>query len=165
MALIVRQLYVHPVKACQGVDVQEAVLLEDGTLELDRKWCIVDSRGDRYSALQSLSQRQCPVLASISVSLDMTSTDAGTLSLDAPGMPTLSIPFSTADTTTTTDKGEEVKVECAGASTTSAGSWHLGVLSGADEGDAASEWLTTHLNTADKAKVDVWEKSRLLKAV
>jgi len=37
-------------------------------------------------------------------------------------------------------------VECGGASTTSAGAWHLGLLQGWDEGDAASAWLSRVLN-------------------
>jgi hypothetical protein len=41
-------------------------------------------------------------------------------------------------------------VECGGASTTSAGAWHLGLLRGWDEGDAASAWLTHVLNLHDR---------------
>ena len=49
----------------------------------------------------------------------------------------------------------EVTVECGGASTTSAGSWHLGLLRAGDEGDSAADWLSTYLNDADKDKVSI----------
>jgi len=154
------------------MDVQEAVLLEDGTLDLDRKWCVVDSRGDRYPALQSLSQRLCPVLASISVTVVERGTHENIggpcLCLHAPGMPTLSVRIKTEETEeeermggvkktavaeAARPPGSRVQVECGGASTTSAGSWHLGVLGGLDEGAEASNWLSTYLNSVDKAKV------------
>lgn len=48
--------------------------------------------------------------------------------------------------------GAAVEVECAGASTTSAGAWHLGTLAAADAGSEASEWLTAYLNAVDEAK-------------
>ena len=45
-----------------------------------------------------------------------------------------------------------VSVECGGASTTSAGAWHLGTLNGRSEGSAVSQWLSEYLNREDKAK-------------
>jgi hypothetical protein len=48
-------------------------------------------------------------------------------------------------------------VECGGASTTSAGAWHLGLLRGWDEGDAASAWLSRVLN-ADVIKTNAQKK-------
>ena len=73
-------LWVYPVKAMQGVSVAEAELTASGTLRFDREWCVVDRDGDRYPALQSLSQRLCPVLASVAVKLP----EPDTCSQDAP---------------------------------------------------------------------------------
>jgi uncharacterized protein YcbX len=143
-------LWVYPVKAMQGVSVAEAELTASGTLRFDREWCVVDRDGDRYPALQSLSQRLCPVLASVAVKLTPTQ-----LVLSTPAMPKdLVVDLLNSNSRKKTDAVvPRVVVECGGASTTSAGSWHLGLLEGADAGGAAaSEWLTTYLNQADKDK-------------
>ena len=150
----VSAIIVYPIKACQGIQVPEARLTAHGTLEHDREWCIVDERGDRYPPRQALSQRLCPVLASIGVKLD---TARASLTLSAPGMGLLSLDLS--------HPGALIQVECGGASTTSAGAWHLGLLDGSDAGDAASEWLSQYLNRADSAKASKPEaRFRLLRA-
>ena len=64
--IAVSHLYVYPIKACQGVELESAKALSSG-LEYDRSFCVVDLNGTRYSARQSLSQRQLPKLASIGV--------------------------------------------------------------------------------------------------
>lgn len=51
------------------------------------------------------------------------------------------------------ESDNSVLVECGGASTTSAGSWHLGVLAGTDTGREVSDWLSTYINKADIDKV------------
>src|SRR5512139_3694444 len=39
------RIQIHPVKALDSVDVEEAKLLASGALEFDRRWAFVDSRG------------------------------------------------------------------------------------------------------------------------
>ena len=49
-------LYVHPVKSCAGIAVQEALLIETG-LEFDRAWMVVDAQG------RFVTQRELPRMA------------------------------------------------------------------------------------------------------
>mmetsp|Transcript_12410 Transcript_12410/g.18799 ORF Transcript_12410/g.18799 Transcript_12410/m.18799 type:complete len:391 (-) Transcript_12410:189-1361(-) len=142
MSVVIQELMIYPIKACRGVRVQKALVTQHGTFQHDREWCIVDSSGNRYPKMQSLSQRNCPVLASITVQLD-----EDNLTLEAPGMTPLIV-----NLTTSRSISSLVHIECGGASTTSAGSWHLGVLDGFDEGQEAADWLTTYLNKADTSK-------------
>jgi uncharacterized protein YcbX len=138
---VVQGIFVYPVKACQGIAVTEAVITANGFLEHDREWAIIDLTGARYPAKQSLSMRNCPLLASIAVALDA----AAGLTLSAPGMPDLAVSLAN-DNDDEAAVGQAIMVECGGASTTSAGSWHLGLLPGDDEGPAAAAWLSKYLN-------------------
>lgn len=54
----VARLFVHPIKSCAAVEVQEAVLTETG-LDLDRAWMVVDPDG------LFVSQRELPRMALI----------------------------------------------------------------------------------------------------
>ena len=54
----VARLFVHPIKSCAAVEVQEAVLTENG-LDLDRAWMVVDPEG------VFVSQRELPRMALI----------------------------------------------------------------------------------------------------
>ncbi len=56
IAATIARLFVHPVKSCAGVEVQEAVLTETG-LDLDRAWMVVDATG------RFVSQRELPRMA------------------------------------------------------------------------------------------------------
>lgn len=67
-------LYVHPVKSCARIAVDEAVVIETG-LEWDRQWMVVDAAGE------FVSQRECPKLALVRPTLR-----ANDLVLRAPGM-------------------------------------------------------------------------------
>jgi uncharacterized protein YcbX len=67
-------LYVHPVKSCARVAVDEAVVMETG-LEWDRQWMVVDPAGE------FVSQREAPRLALVRPTLR-----ANDLVLRAPGM-------------------------------------------------------------------------------
>ena len=74
------QLWVHPVKSCAGVRVPAARLLLTG-LEGDREWMVVDTEGE------FVSQRELPRMALVQPRLDGTH-----LHLDAPGLPTITLP-------------------------------------------------------------------------
>jgi len=54
----VARLFVHPIKSCAAVEVQEAVLTDTG-LDLDRAWMVVDPEG------VFVSQRELPRMALI----------------------------------------------------------------------------------------------------
>lgn len=54
--LRLHQLFIHPIKSCGGVAVDEARLIDTG-FEFDREWMVVDRHGD------FVSQREFPRLA------------------------------------------------------------------------------------------------------
>lgn len=72
--LRIGQLFIHPIKSCGGIAVNEAPLIETG-FEYDREWMVVDQRGDQ------VTQRQLPRMALIQPTLR-----ASDLLLRAPGM-------------------------------------------------------------------------------
>jgi uncharacterized protein YcbX len=74
LSCTLHSLYVHPVKSCAGIAVQQSLLIETG-LELDRAWMLVDERGE------FVTQREQPRLALVQPSLR--SSD---MVLRAPGM-------------------------------------------------------------------------------
>ena len=67
-------LYVHPVKSCARIAVDQVVVMETG-LEWDRQWMVVDESGG------FVSQRELPKLALVRPTLR-----ASDLVLRAPGM-------------------------------------------------------------------------------
>jgi uncharacterized protein YcbX len=75
----IARLFVHPVKSCAGVEVQEALLTETG-LELDRAWMVVDAQG------VFVTQREHPPLALVRPQIKLHE-----LVLSAPGMSALHI--------------------------------------------------------------------------
>lgn len=84
----VSALYVHPVKSCAGVAVDQALLIETG-LEFDRAWMVVDEQG------VLLTQRVLPRMALVRPQLrehDMV--------LRAPGMLALHIAYDTVEAPT-----------------------------------------------------------------
>jgi uncharacterized protein len=72
--LRVGQLFIHPIKSCAGIAVNEAPLIETG-FEYDREWMVVDDHGE------FVSQRELPRMALIQPTLR-----ASDLVLRAPGM-------------------------------------------------------------------------------
>ena len=83
---VISQLWIHPIKSCAGISVQEAWLQETG-LEFDRAWMVVDREG------QAVTQRELPRMALIAPQLrtfDMV--------LRAPGMLALHIALDRAET-------------------------------------------------------------------
>jgi len=84
----VSALYVHPIKSCAGIPVNDSLLIETG-LEFDRAWMVVDASG------QMLTQRELPRLALIRPQLR--SED---MILRAPGMLALHIALDRVETAT-----------------------------------------------------------------
>ena len=58
----------YPVKACRGVKVKSARVTNTG-FELDRAFCVVDTKGNVVWKGEAISQRALPVLATIDVAL------------------------------------------------------------------------------------------------
>lgn len=81
-------LYVHPIKSCAAVPVNEALVIETG-LEFDRAWMVVDERGD------FLSQRELPRMALVRPELRHSE-----LLLRAPGMLPLHLALDTVEAPT-----------------------------------------------------------------
>jgi uncharacterized protein YcbX len=72
--LKIAQLFIHPIKSCGGIAVDEAALIDTG-FEYDREWMVVDRDGE------FVSQRELPRMALIRPTLR-----ASDLVLRAPGM-------------------------------------------------------------------------------
>lgn len=58
----IAELYLHPIKSCGAMAVNEALMIETG-LDLDRQWMVVDADGEM------LTQRELPRMALIAPSL------------------------------------------------------------------------------------------------
>jgi len=80
-------LYLYPIKSTAPFEVETAVVEPRG-LRNDRRWMVVDD-GGRF-----LTGRQLPRLTLVHAL-----PDAGGLSLSAPGMPPLSVPFPQTEAT------------------------------------------------------------------
>ena len=81
----IARLFVHPVKSCAGVEVQEALLTETG-LDLDRAWMVVDAQGE------FVTQRSQPRMALIRPQIK-----ASEVVLRAPGMLALDLGLDTVE--------------------------------------------------------------------
>eukprot|EP00756_Hemistasia_phaeocysticola_P007690 Hpha_TRINITY_DN14371_c0_g1::TRINITY_DN14371_c0_g1_i1::g.87178::m.87178 len=141
------QLWVFPVKGCQGIRYDEWPLSPTGLL-YDRQWCIVDADGTRYPKNEYLSGRKLPRLAGIGVAfVGKAPGDGMQLVLTAEGMTPLEVPVQPE----AYQEGEEVGVYCGGRSTTDpkATSWELGIMKARSAGRRAEEWLTEVLNRED----------------
>lgn len=88
MTCEISALYVYPVKACRGIRVARAAVVERG-FEADRRWMIVDPNGC------FVTQREAPQLTLVRTALD----DDGIV-LEAPGLEPLRLPR-------TYDEGED----------------------------------------------------------
>lgn len=113
----IKDLYVYPVKSCKGVRVDEIELSPTGFMG-DRNWMVVDEKG------VFVSQREQPKLALVTPGLS-----AGTLTLNAPGMPELAISRSVQN-------GERIDVDLFGekvsslAASSEASAWFAKYLGG-----------------------------------
>jgi hypothetical protein len=112
----VTELHVYPIKSCAGISLTEATLDARG-IRYDRNWMLVNSDG------KQLTQRDDARLALIRTRL----TDL-TLTLRAPQMPEISIPFAQ------TGASREVTV------------WRS-VCRATDQGNAIAEWISEYLGT------------------
>lgn len=83
--ITVSALFIYPIKSCRGIEVQ-AFRLDDLGPQLDRRFMLVDSRG------QCLTQREAPRLSLVVPSLQPT-----TLTLRAQGMQPLKLPLAVRD--------------------------------------------------------------------
>jgi hypothetical protein len=81
-------LFVHPVKSCAGIALDESLLIETG-LELDRAWMVVDENGDM------LTQREHPRLALVQPHFK-----GSEMVLRAPGMLALHVRLDAAEAPT-----------------------------------------------------------------
>jgi hypothetical protein len=142
--MFVSQIWVYPIKACQGVKLKSAKIGPCG-VDLDRAWCIVDRDGKRYRQNEQLSQRKLPCLASVCVEI---LEGRKFLHLNAPDMPMIAVPVEES----AYEENEPITIECGAKSTTSSGSWQLGTMEGRCATDEVNEWLTTYLNKVDKNK-------------
>ena len=103
-------LWVYPIKACQGMSVQSAETTATGGFKLDREWCVVDLRGDRYPEREYISQRKLEQMATIAPAL---SADGASMTVTAPGMEPLVIPVAEE----AYEANEAITVKCCGLST------------------------------------------------
>lgn len=78
---ILSGIHVYPIKSCGGISLESADLVATG-LRHDRRWMLVDEAGG------FVSQRAVPRMALISVSMGDEN-----LTIHAPGMPDLEVPF------------------------------------------------------------------------
>jgi len=88
LACTLSALFVHPVKSCAGITVNEALLVETG-LDLDRAWMVVGESGDM------LTQREWPRLALVQATLK-----GSEMVLRAPGMLALHVRLNTVEAAT-----------------------------------------------------------------
>jgi uncharacterized protein len=86
LSCTLHSLYVHPVKSCAGIAVQQGLLIETG-LELDRAWMLVDEQG------VFITQREQPRLALVQPSLR-----GSDMLLRAPGMLALHVALDRVET-------------------------------------------------------------------
>ncbi len=80
--VFVSGLYVYPIKSCGGIPLDAAELDERG-IRHDRRWMLVDETG------KFVSQRTDPQLSLVKVGIS-----ADSLTVNAPEMPELEIPFT-----------------------------------------------------------------------
>lgn len=113
---ILTELTLYPIKSCAGIALQEAVVTDTGLASgsiRDREWMVVDAQG------QFVTQRTHPRMALIVPGLRN-----GSLILNAPGLPSLTLPLNRANNTPTI----EVRV------------WK-DHLPADDSGDEAAAWM------------------------
>jgi uncharacterized protein YcbX len=82
----VSEINIYPIKSTKGIILQSARVERRG-IECDRRWMLVDESG------LFISQREAPRLALVSTRLDK-----DTITLNAPGRPSLSVPAKLSGT-------------------------------------------------------------------
>lgn len=114
------RIRIYPIKACAGVDVQEAFIGMRGLL-YDRRWMLVNDHGS------DLHQFDHPRLASVLVSFD-----DDDLVIAAPTMPSLRIPLQVQ-----TPQAHPIAVR-----------WFEGTCEAIPASDAADAWFQTFLGVS-----------------
>ena len=114
MSVTVTGLFVYPVKSMRGAPRARVRLAPTG-FEWDRQWMVIDSKGT------FLSQRTHPKLARI-----VPEVAGATLTLNAPGMAGISVPF--------TEHGERIAVRV-----------QKDACVGVEQGAAAHDWVSEAL--------------------
>ena len=122
-SLQVSGLHVYPVKSCGGIALEESAVGRMG-LCYDRQWVFVDEHG-MFVAQRESRGLGVPVRT---MCLIGTAIADGTLTLSAPGIPSLAVPASGVD-------GPDVPVRVWDSHT-----------SGVDQGVEAAEWATEVLS-------------------
>ncbi|KAI8621184.1 hypothetical protein BC830DRAFT_315235 [Chytriomyces sp. MP71] len=125
--VVVKRLFVHPVKSCRGIEVTTALLGVNG-FEFDRLWMVVDAQ----DASKFVTQREETKMVLVEQELRLKGVryaDGGELVLRAPGLEPLRIPFRTS---------------FAGLKRAQTIVWDNPVA-GFDEGDVAAKWWSTFL--------------------
>ena len=117
--LSIAALYLHPVKSCAGIAVDEALVVETG-LEFDRAWMIVDADG------VFVTQREFHHMALIQPSYAY-----GGLRISAPDMPDLLLPLTP---------------DAADVPTRRVVVWK-DTVEAVDQGDDAAAWLSRFLGS------------------
>jgi uncharacterized protein YcbX/thiol-disulfide isomerase/thioredoxin len=143
MTIIISQLIVYPIKACQGVSLKSVKFSEEGTFYLDRAWCVVETTGVK----EYLSIRQKPALARVKVEImsNLNTGESVSLRISTPSIDRILVVPVAEDSYA---NEEDVTVECGGMSTTSDGGWHLGMLRGKHAGFEAAQWFSEFLNSS-----------------
>ena len=88
LACTLSGLFLHPIKSCAGMALQEGLLIETG-LELDRAWMVVDEQGEMFT------QRELPRMALVQPQFK-----GSELMLRAPGMLALHLRLDTVEAPT-----------------------------------------------------------------
>lgn len=114
----IRALYSYPIKSCAGVALELAICEEQG-LAHDRRWMVVDDRGE------FLSQREAPRLALVTTAL------AGeTMRVGAPGMLRIELPLEVEEDEPSAMRKVSIWNDVVGA---------------VDEGDYVAQWFSDFL--------------------
>lgn len=128
----VKSIFIYPIKSCRGISVSQAPISPTGFV-WDRQWLVVNSRSGR-----GITQRVEPKLALVEVELPdeaftaegWTPTRNSCLVMKAPGMGELKVPLLLSSSSVSSCDG----ISC--------WEWSGSAL---DEGDDASNWLSTFL--------------------
>mmetsp|Transcript_4081 Transcript_4081/g.5012 ORF Transcript_4081/g.5012 Transcript_4081/m.5012 type:complete len:311 (+) Transcript_4081:41-973(+) len=140
--MIVEELWVYPVKGCQGISVPEARLTATG-LEYDRALCIVDTEGLVVAKNEAISMRKIPALATIQV--EYLNSQREILLTGGDGE-SIKLPLNEKDYV----MNDDIVVSCSGKSTTTGGGWSLGTIPCKLGDRKANDWITAYLNHQDK---------------
>uniref|UniRef100_A0A7S3PKK9 MOSC domain-containing protein n=2 Tax=Aplanochytrium stocchinoi TaxID=215587 RepID=A0A7S3PKK9_9STRA len=134
----IKELWIYPVKGCQGINIPRAQLTPSGFL-YDRAFCIIDLDGQIVSKHEAISMRKLPCLATIKISI---SVEDNLLRLESTDKDPIELPLEEGEYVDSPD----VMVECSGKSTTTGGGWSLGFIPSKLANNSVNEWISSYLN-------------------